>query len=90
MDEAVAAITGAYVGFSTFIASVAPAFASILIGIILTGPNQENEIILTLCLCSTGIFYLIALISLRGIKIEKELAQIKPIITEPKSEVFVE
>ena len=90
MDEAVAAITGAYVGFSTFIASVAPAFASILIGVILTGPNQENEIILTLCLCSTGIFYLIALISLRGIKIEKELAQIKPIITEPKSEVFVE
>jgi hypothetical protein len=33
---------------------------------------------------------LIALIYLRGIKIEKKIAEIKPILTEPKSDVFVE
>ena len=90
IDEAVTAISGAYVGLSTFIGSLAPAAASILIGIILTGPNQENALILTLCLCSTGIFYLIALIYLSQIKLEKRIAEIKPIFTEPKSDVFVE
>jgi len=90
MDEAIAAISGAYVGLTTFIGSFGPALASILIGILLTGSNQENTLILTLCLCSTGIFYFIALLYIRKIKLEKRLAEIKPIITEPKSEVFVE
>lgn len=90
VDEAVSAISGAYVGLSTFLASLAPAVASILIGIILTGSNQESSLVITLCLCSTGIFYLIALLYLRQIKLEIEITEIKPILTEPKSEVFVE
>jgi Na+/melibiose symporter-like transporter len=90
VDEAVSAISGAYVGLSTFLGSLAPAVASILIGIILTGSNQESSLILTLCLCSTGLFYLIALLYLRQIKLEIEITEIKPIITEPTSEVFVE
>jgi Na+/melibiose symporter-like transporter len=90
VDEAVSAISGAYVGLSTFLGSLAPAVASILIGITLTGSNQESAVIITLCLCSTGIFYLIALLYLRKIKLEIEITEIKPIITEPKSEVFVE
>jgi Na+/melibiose symporter-like transporter len=90
VDEAISAISGAYVGLSTFLGSLAPAVASILIGIILTGPNQESSVILTLCLCSTGIFYLFALIYLSRIKLKLRITEIKPIITEPKSEVFVE
>lgn len=90
MDEAVAAISGAYVGLSTFVGSVGPAIASILIGIILTGPNQESSVILTLCLCSTGIFYFIALIYFRQIKLEKRSTEIKTISTELKKDILIE
>jgi len=77
LDEAVSAISGAYVGLTTFISTLGPAIASILIGIILMGPNQKSSSILTICLASTGIFYLIALLYLRQIKLEKGITEIK-------------
>ena len=82
MDEAVSAISGAYVGLFTFMGSVGPAIASIMIGIILMGSNQENSVILTICLFSTGIFYFIALLYLRQIKLEKSIFEIKTINTK--------
>jgi len=82
LDEAVSAISGAYVGLATFIGTLGPAVASILIGIILMGPNQKNSSILTICLASTGIFYLIALLYLRQIKLEKGFTEIKTISIE--------
>jgi len=84
LDEAVSAISGAYVGLSTFTASVGPAAASILIGIILMGSNQESSAILTICLAATGIFYLIALLYLRQIKLETKISEIKTISIESK------
>jgi len=82
LDEAVSAISGAYVGLTTFIGTLGPAIASILIGIILMGPNQKSSSILTICLASTGIFYLIALLFLRQIKLEKGISEIKTISIE--------
>jgi len=82
LDEAVSAISGAYVGLTTFISTLGPAIASILIGIILMGPNQKSSSILTICLASTGIFYLIALLYLRQIKLEKGITEIKTISIE--------
>ena len=90
IDNEVSTISGAYVGLSSFIGSIAPAIASILIGIILTAPNQENSTILTLCLSSTGIFYLLALLYLKQIKLERKISTIKPLISEPKTDVFFE
>ena len=86
MDEGVSSLSGAYIGLSTFMASVGPAVASILIGIILMGSNQRNSVILTICLFSTGIFYLIALIYLRQIKLDRSISDIKEIGTE--SEIY--
>jgi len=77
LDEAVSAISGAYVGLSTFTGTLGPALASILIGIILMGSNQKNSIILTICLASTGIFYFIAFLYLIQIKLEKGISEIK-------------
>lgn len=82
LDEAVSAISGAYVGLATFTGSLGPAVASIIIGIILMGSNQESSAILTICLASTGIFYLIALLYLRQIKLEKRISEIKTISIE--------
>ncbi len=82
LDEAVSGISGAYVGLATFTGSLGPAVASILIGIILMGSNQESPIILTVCLAATGIFYFIALIYLKQIKLEKRITEIKTISIE--------
>jgi len=82
MDDAVSAISGAYVGLATFTGSIGPAVASITIGIILMGSNQKNSAILTICLAATGIFYLIALLYLRQIKLEKGISEIRTISIE--------
>ncbi|TFG22530.1 MAG: hypothetical protein EU529_10135 [Promethearchaeota archaeon] len=84
LDEAVSSISGAYTGLLTFMASVGPAIASLLLGFILMGSNQENSEILTICLASTGIFYLIALLYLRQIKLDKSISEIKTISIESK------
>ncbi len=82
LDEAVSAISGGYVGLATFIGTLGPAVASILIGIILMGSNQKSSAILTICLASTGIFYFIALLYLKQIKLEKRISEIKTISIE--------
>jgi hypothetical protein len=82
LDKAVSEISGSYFGLSTFIISTAGGVASIIIGLILWGPNEENPIIITLSLASMGIFYLISLTILRRIEIDEELIDIKPPVLE--------
>lgn len=72
IDEAISDISGAYFGLQSFLLSVAGAIGSLIIGFILTGPNEENPVVITLTFGSIGIFYLISLLFLRGIKINEE------------------
>lgn len=71
LDETLSNITGSYYGFSMFIGTLGGAFSSIIVGLILTGANQRNPIIITLVFASQGIFYLVGLLFLRRINIEK-------------------
>ena len=73
IDEAISEISGAYFGLQSFLLSIAGAIGSLIIGIILTGSNEENPIVITLTFASIGIFYLISLFFLRGIEINEEL-----------------
>ncbi|MFX1340796.1 MAG: MFS transporter [Promethearchaeota archaeon] len=84
LDKGVSEISGAYFGLNNFIFSIAGGIASIMIGLILSGPNQSNSIIITLSLASMGIFYLISLIILRKIEVNEEILDVKPIPTEIK------
>jgi hypothetical protein len=45
--------------------------STIIVGFILTGPNQENPIIITITLASMGIFYTISLLFLKTIELKK-------------------
>jgi len=75
-DKAVSELSGAYFGLQTFMMSVGQASATLMVGIILMGPNSENPIIITLCLCSMGIFFLISLLILGRIKLERSISDI--------------
>ena len=69
IDNAMAKISGSYYGLSSFISSLGPATASLLFGFILSGPNQENPIVLILLFVSMGVYYLLSLFFIRRIKI---------------------
>jgi Na+/melibiose symporter-like transporter len=90
-DEAVSNISGAYFGISSFIMAAGQSLASLMIGLILTGPNAENSAIITITLSSMGIFYLFSLFFLKRIKLEKKFIS-KPIISPEVSEedIFLE
>ena len=81
-DKAVSEISGAYFGLNSFLISVAGAVGSLLIGLMLTGPNEEDPVWITLALASMGIFYLISFLILRKIEIDEELLELKPSISE--------
>ena len=68
-DKIVSEIPGNYSGLNTFITTFGTAVGSILVGIILTGGNAANQVILTITLASSGFFYLIAFLYLRRVKI---------------------
>jgi Na+/melibiose symporter-like transporter len=70
VDVALSKISGAYYGLSSFIRSLGPASASLIVGFILSGANKENPTILILLWCIIGFFYLFALIFIRRIKIK--------------------
>jgi Na+/melibiose symporter-like transporter len=73
LDETITTMSGSYYGFSTFVASLGAGFFQIIIGLILTGANQRNPIIITILFASQGFFYLIAISFLRKIKLEKPI-----------------
>jgi Na+/melibiose symporter-like transporter len=70
VDEKISNISGSYNGYSMFVGSLGGAFSSIIIGLLLTGANQRNPIIITLLFSSQCIFYLIAVFFIRKVKID--------------------
>jgi len=82
VDIALSKISGAYYGLSSFIRSMGPALASLIVGIILSGLNKENPMILILLWCSTPFLYLFTLIFIRRIKIKHISFFNHPIIEE--------
>lgn len=78
-DKAVSELSGSYLGIMSFMMSLGQASATIMVGIILMGPNSENPTIITLCLCSMGIFYLISMVILGRIKLERSISGIDTI-----------
>ena len=81
IDIALSKISGAYYGLSSFIRTMGPAMASLIVGIILSGQNKEDPMILILLWCSIGFFYIFALRFIRKIKI-KHISFFKPEIIE--------
>jgi Na+/melibiose symporter-like transporter len=69
VDETITTISGSYYGFSMFVSSLGAAFFQIVIGLILTGANRGNPIIITILFGSQGFFYIIAISFLRRIKL---------------------
>jgi len=70
-DENVSNLSGSYFGLHSFTLAIGQAVATFMVGLILTGPNQVNPIIITITLSSMGLFYLISLLFLRRIKLER-------------------
>jgi len=69
-QQAVTKISGSYTGASSFMATIGSAFSSILVGIFLFGNNKTDSFILTLCFSTTGLFYLLAFLSIRKVKLK--------------------
>jgi len=72
VDEAMSKISGSYYGLASFVRSVGPSVASIYVGFILSGPNQENSIAITSVFLTLGIFYMVAFLIIRMIKLPKD------------------
>ena len=71
IDEEVSNISGSYFGLQSFMLAFGQSISTIMIGFILTGPNEENPIIITITLASMGLFYFISLTFLRKIKLKE-------------------
>jgi Na+/melibiose symporter-like transporter len=71
VDKEVSNISGSYFGLHSFMLAFGQSCTTIMIGFILTGPNEENPIIITITLASMGIFYFISLSFLVRIKLKK-------------------
>ncbi|MBY8988286.1 MAG: MFS transporter, partial [Candidatus Lokiarchaeota archaeon] len=72
VDEAMAKISGSYYGLESFVRSMGPAFASMFVGSILSGPNEENPYVIITLFISLGVFYLIAFVFIKRIKLSKD------------------
>jgi Na+/melibiose symporter-like transporter len=71
LETEVSKISGAYFGLQSFMLAFGQSLSTIIVGFILTGPNQENPIIITITLASMGIFYTISLLFLKTIELKK-------------------
>jgi len=72
VDNAMSKISGSYYGLASFVRSMGPSFASLFVGIILSGANEENSFAITLVFLSVGIFYLIAFFFVSRIKLSED------------------
>ena len=71
LEKGVSNISGSYFGLYSFIMAVGQACATILVGIVLSGPNEKNPTIITITISSMSIFYFISMLILRRIEIIK-------------------
>ena len=88
VDNAMSKISGSYYGLASFVRSMGPSFASIFVGILLSGTNEENSFAITFVFLSVGIFYLIAFFFVSRIKLSKDSYYSKQEIKE--EEIFLE
>ena len=88
IDNAMSKISGSYYGLASFIRSMGPSFASIFVGIILSGANEENPTAITIVFLSLGIFYLVAFFFVKRIKLPKDSYYSKQVIA--KEEIFLD
>jgi len=70
-EENVSNLSGSYFGLQSFTLAIGQAVATFMVGLILTGPNEGNPVIITMTLSSMGLFYIISLLFLRRIKLER-------------------
>jgi Na+/melibiose symporter-like transporter len=70
-ETVVTKISGSYFGLHSFMLAIGQCIASIMVGIVLSGSNENNPIIITLSMASMGIFYVISLIYAKKIKLDK-------------------
>ena len=84
LDKAMAKISGSYYGLESFVQSMGPAFASIFVGSILSGPNEENPFVIIILFIFMGVFYFIAFFFIKRIKLSKDSYYNKPIITNER------
>ncbi len=71
-DENVSNLSGSYFGLHSFTLAIGQAVSTFMVGVILTGPNSTNPIIITITLASMCLFYIFSLLFLRKIKLEQE------------------
>ena len=71
VDESMAKSSGSYYGLASFVNSMGPAMASLFVGSILSGPNEESAFSITIIFGSIGFFYLIAFIFIKRITLSK-------------------
>lgn len=69
VDQVVSKISGTYLGLNSFIISIGQAVGSIILGLTLTGPNEENPVIIIISMASMGLFFLLSFIYLRKIEL---------------------
>jgi len=72
IDDAMAKLSGSYYGLESFVRSMGPAFASLFVGSILSGQNEENPHVIIILFISLGFFYLIAFVFVRRITLSKD------------------
>jgi Na+/melibiose symporter-like transporter len=84
MDESMAKISGSYYGLASFVRSMGPSFDSMFVGVILSGPNEENPTVITMIFVSIGFFYLIAFILIKRISLSKDSHYSKSFVERQK------
>jgi Na+/melibiose symporter-like transporter len=84
IDDSMAKISGTYYGLASFIRSMGPATASLIVGSILSGPNEENPFVITILFASIGFFYLIAFFLVKRISLSKDSYYTKEIFEKGK------
>jgi Na+/melibiose symporter-like transporter len=72
LDIEMSKISGSYYGISNFSNTLGPAFASLFIGAILSGSNETNPFVITISFLSLGVFYLIAFLFIKRIKLSNK------------------
>lgn len=76
IDEGVSDTSGSYFGLNSFTMSIGQAFATFMVGLILTGPNKENSMIITITFACMGLFYVVSLMILKNIKLDQKVIDI--------------
>ena len=84
VDEAMSKISGSYYGLASFVQSMGPAFASMFVGGILSGPNEKNSDMIVILFISIGVFYLIAFFFVKRVKLSKDSYYNKQIVEKDR------